>query len=201
MKITIKTIRNVVVSNLVMLGLAACSSSPAPWTQVDDSPWSSKRTAESEILSNDVSSMTDPVLLGDPEPAVIIEESKLEPVAIDMQPETVVVEPAIVEPVVVESNIVAQSTEQELLDMPASNYAVQVYAANSINSVEKFKNKKNVYELKTVSTVRSGSIVYVLVDVYSDRSSANAAAIDLADRTGEKPWIRSLAGLQKVIAQ
>ena len=70
MNITIKIIRNIIVSSLVTLGLVACSSSPAPWTQVDDSPWGSKHKEEAEILSNDTTSMSDPVLLGDSEPAV-----------------------------------------------------------------------------------------------------------------------------------
>ncbi len=207
MNITIKTIRNIIVSSLVILGLVACSSTPAPWTQVDDSPWGSKRKAEAESLSNDTTSMADPVLLGEPEPVVMVEAAMSEEVA-EVQSEVVapvvelaVVEPVIVETVVTESQSISQSTEQELLALPASDYAVQVYAANSINSVEKFKNAKDVYELKTVATNRSGTTVYVLVDIYSDRAAAKAAAIDLADRTGAKPWIRSLAGLQKIIVQ
>ena len=203
MNITIKTIRNIAVSNLVILGLVACSSSPAPWTQVDDSPWGSKHKAEAESLSNDTTSMSDPVLLGDPESAVMVEAEMSEEV-VEVQSEVVVstvVEPVIVETVVTESQSISQSTEQELLSLPASDYAVQVYAATSINSVEKFKDAKAVYELKTVATNRSGSIMYVLVDVYSDRAAANAAATDLASRTGAKPWIRSLAGLQKIIVQ
>ena len=194
MNITIKTIRNIAISNLVILGLVACSSSPAPWTQVDDSPWGSKHKAEAENLSNDTTSMSDPVLLGDAEPAVMVEAAMSEEV-VEVQSE--VVTPA----VVTESQSISQSTEQELLSLPASDYAVQVYAATSINSVEKFKDAKAVYELKTVATNRSGSIMYVLVDVYSDRAAANAAATDLASRTGAKPWIRSLAGLQKIIVQ
>ena len=203
MNITIKTIRNITVSSLVTLGLVACSSSPAPWTQVDDSPWGSKHKAEAESLSDDTTSMSDPVLLGDAEPAVMVEAAMSEEV-VEVQSEvveSVVVEPVIVEAVVTESQSISQSTEQELLSLPASDYAVQVYAATSIDSVEKFKDAKAVYELKTVATNRSGSIMYVLVDIYSDRAAANAAATDLASRTGAKPWIRSLAGLQKIIVQ
>lgn len=207
MNITIKTIRNITVSSLVTLGLVACSSSPAPWTQVDDSPWGSKHKAEAESLSNDTTSMSDPVLLGDAEPAVMVEAAMSEEV-VEVQSEvvtptveSVVVEPVIVEAVVTESQSISQSTEQELLSLPASDYAVQVYAATSIDSVEKFKDAKAVYELKTVATNRSGSVMYVLVDIYSDRAAANVAATDLASRTGAKPWIRSLAGLQKIIVQ
>jgi septal ring-binding cell division protein DamX len=170
---------------------------------VDDSPWGSKHKSEAESLSNDTTSMSDPVLLGDPEPAVMVEAAMSEAV-VEVQSEVVesaVVEPVIVETVVTESQSISQSTEQELLSLPASDYAVQVYAAVSIDSVEKFKDAKAVYELKTVATNRSGSIMYVLVDIYSDRAAANAAATDLASRTGAKPWVRSLAGLQKIIVQ
>ncbi len=206
MNTTIKTIRNIAVSNLVVLGLAACSSAPAPWTQVDDSPWGAKYKAEAETLSNDVESMSDPVLLGGSEavvmpetitPEVAVESVAIEPVVV----ESAVVEPAVTEAAVIETVAESQSTEQELLSLPASDYAVQVYAATSIDSVEKFKDAKAVYELKTVATNRSGSIMYVLVDIHSDRASANAAATDLASRTGAKPWVRSLAGLQKIIVQ
>jgi septal ring-binding cell division protein DamX len=211
MNTTIKTIRNIAVSNLVVLGLAACSSAPAPWTQVDDSPWGVKYKAEAETLSNDVESMSDPVLLGGSEtvvmpetitPEVAVESVAIEPVVV----ESAVVEPAVTEAAVIETAAIetvaeSQSTEQELLSLPAGDYAVQVYAATSIDSVEKFKDAKAVYELKTVATNRSGSIMYVLVDIHSDRASANAAATDLASRTGAKPWVRSLAGLQKIIVQ
>ncbi len=200
MNIIIKTICNIAVGNLIIFGLIACSSSPAPWTQVDDSPWGSKRTVEAENLSNDIASMSDPVLLAEPEPVVFPETVIMEE---PMSTETISqAQPEMITPVMVEPELIveSQSTEHELLGMPSSGYAVQVYAANGLNSIEKFKSMHNVYELKTVATNRSGSIVYVLVDIYSDRASANAAATDLASRTGVKPWVRSMAGLQKVIA-
>ncbi|MFV9616816.1 MAG: hypothetical protein ACNYZG_12730, partial [Gammaproteobacteria bacterium] len=72
MDITIKIIRGVAVSNLIILGLAGCSSSPAPWTQADDSPWGEKHAAEEQSLPADDTvisdtSLNDPVLLADPE--------------------------------------------------------------------------------------------------------------------------------------
>ncbi len=220
MKLTVKTICNIIVGYLAIVGLVACSSSPAPWTQVDDSPWGAKRKAETESLPTDAKSMSDPILLGEPA-AVVIENDVMAgaeipevanaqselvtPVVTEtvaVATESVVAAPATVESAAVESMVVeSYSTEQELLTLPASDYAVQVYAANSTASVDRFKNAKDVHELKTVATSRSGSIVYVLVDIYSDRAMANAAAKELAIRTGAKPWVRSLAGLQKIIVQ
>ncbi len=210
MNLTVKTICNTIVGYLAIVGLVACSSSPAPWTQVDDSPWGAKRKTETESLTKDAKSMSDPILLGEPA-AVVIENDVMAgaeiPDTVNVQPTPVMIEAVapkqvVAAPAAVESAIVGSySAEQELLTLPASDYAVQVYAANSIASVDRFKNAKDVHELKTVATSRSGSIVYVLVDIYSDRAMANAAAKELAIRTGAKPWVRSLAGLQKIIVQ
>ena len=186
MDITIKTIRGVVVTNLIVFGLAACSSSPSPWTQADDSPWGAKHAAAAENVPSDeaISDITldDPVLLSDPEPELIVLQ---EP------------EPEVIAPVVV----VDLTPEQEIMAMSPANYAVQVYASKTRDSIEKFKNSRYLNDLTIVKTNRSGSIVYVLVDVYPDRNTANAAAPDLEVKTGSKPWVRSLAGLQKIVAQ
>ena len=192
MDITIKIIRGVAVTNLIFLGLVGCSSSPAPWTQTDDSPWGDKHAAETENLPSDDAvtsdtSLNDPVLLADPEPepAIIMEEPEAAPA------------PEVIVAVVVEE----LTPEQEIMELPGESYAVQVYASKTVESIEKFKSSKNLAELKTVKTDRSGSIVYVLVDIYPDRSSANTAAADLEMKTGSKPWVRSVAGLQKIVSQ
>lgn len=190
MEITIKTIRGIAVTNVIILGLAGCSSSPAPWTQADESPWESKHAAEaSSVPSDDAVSDTtlnDPVLLADPEPEPIV-----------MQEPDAVVEVAVIAPVMVQD----LTPEQEIMAMPSSNYAVQVYASKTADSVERFKSNKGLENLMTVRTDRSGSIVYVLVDVHPDRTTANAASTDLETKTGSKPWVRSIAGLQKIVAE
>jgi septal ring-binding cell division protein DamX len=189
MDITIKIIRYVAVANLTILGIAGCSSTPAPWTQTqeNESPWGAKYATEeanppSDVVASD-STLIDPVLLADPEP-VFLEEPVDAPA------------PEVIVPVVVEE----QTPEEEIMALPGESYAVQVFASKNAENVEKYKDSKNLVELKTVRTDRSGSIVYVLVDIYPDRSSANAAATDLEMKTGSKPWVRSVAGLQKIIA-
>lgn len=190
MEITIKTIRGIAVTNLIILGLAACSSTPAPWTQADDDPWGSKRAADASAAPVDdaayETSLNDPVLLADPEPELIV-----------MQEPDAAPAPEMIVPVMVQD----LTPEQEVMAMPASNYAVQVYASKTDDSVEKFKSNNGLENLMTVKTDRSGAIVYVLVDVHPDRASANAAATDLEAKTGSKPWVRSVAGLQKIVAQ
>ncbi|MBE9568161.1 MAG: hypothetical protein IMF14_05655 [Proteobacteria bacterium] len=194
METIIKNIRTaagkIVVANMVVLGVAACSSSPAPWTQQDDSPWESKRVAEAQNVPSDEAvtdtSLNDPVLLADPEPEPIV-----------MQEPEAAPAPEVIIPVVVED----LTPEQEIMAMSASNYAVQVYASKNTASIEKFKSNNDLNDLMTVKTDRSGSIVYVLVEIHPDRASANAAAVGLEAKTGSKPWVRSVAGLQKIVAQ
>jgi septal ring-binding cell division protein DamX len=193
MDITIKKIRDVALTNLIVLGLASCSSSPAPWTQADDSPWGSKYAeteggAPPEPVVSDTS-YSDPVLLADPEPVS-------EPEPIMMQEPEMAPAPEVIA-VVVED----MTPEQEIMAMPSSNYAVQVYASKTADSIEKFKSDKGLENLMSVKTDRAGSIVYVLVDVHPDRASANAAASELEVKTGSKPWVRSVAGLQKIVAE
>jgi septal ring-binding cell division protein DamX len=191
MDITIKIIRGFAATNLIIFGLAACSSPPAPWTQTDDSPWGAKHEAEAQNIPSDEAisdtSLNDPVLLADPETYE----------AIVMQEPEMAAAPEVIVPIVVEE----EPAQQGIMAMLSTNYAVQVYAGNTEKSVEKFKNSKDLTELTTVKTDRSGSIVYVLVDIYPDRSAANAAAVELETKIGTKPWVRSLAGLQKIVAE
>lgn len=198
MDITIKIMRGIAVSNLIVFGLAACSSSPAPWVQADDSPWVTKHLAEAKSVPSDEvvidTSLNDPVLLADPEPELIIDPAPASSIIMhepDMAPP-----PEVIAPVVIEE----LTPEEEIMALPGSHYAVQVYAGNKVSSVDKYKASKELTNLKMVKTSRAGSIVYVLVDLHSDRSSANAAATELESRTGAKPWIRSVAGLQKIVA-
>ncbi len=196
METTIKTITgravtNIIIIGLASIGLAACSSTPAPWTQADDSPWESKHSAAaSNVPSDDAAtdtSLNDSVLLADPEPEPIV-----------MQEPDAMPAPEMIAPVIVEEEL---TPEQAIMAMPAGNFAVQVYAGKTTSSIEKFKSSKGLENLMAVKTDRAGSIVYVLVDVHSDRSSANVAAAELEIATGSKPWVRSIAGLQKIIAQ
>ncbi len=187
METTIKTVRGFTIINLIILGLAGCTSSPAPWTQAEDSPWESKHATEAQSVPSDEAvadtSLNDPVLLADPEPIVM------------QEPEPMIAA-AVIVPVVVQD----LTPEQEILEMPSSNYAVQVYASKTTSSMERFQSNKGLENLMSVRTDRAGSIVYVLVDIHPDRSSANAAAAQLEIKAGSKPWVRSVAGLQKIVA-
>jgi septal ring-binding cell division protein DamX len=182
-KITIKQIQGVLLSNLMLLGLAACSSSPSPWSQQDDSPWKAKRDAEVvaapvdefvEVSLDELAPIAEPVF--EPEPVAILEpEPVFEP------------EPA--------------SAGNDIMALPASSFAVQVYAGGSEESVDRYQAAHGLQDLWTVKTDRDGAAIYVLVSVHDDRASANQAAVDLEQKTGSRPWVRSMAGLQKIVVQ
>lgn len=183
MKITIKKIQGVLLSSLMFLGLAACSSSPSPWSQQDDSPWKGKRDAEAAAAPVD-----EFVEVPLDEPAPIVEPVfEPEPVAI-VEPEPVVEpEPAF--------------TDDDIMALPANSFAVQVYAGGSEESVGRYQAAHGLQDLWTVKTDRDGVAIYVLVSVHDDRASANQAAVDLEQKTGSRPWVRSMAGLQNIVAQ
>ena len=190
MAVTTNTIRGGAVTNLFIFGLIGCSNTPAPWTQENESPWGAKHEAQKNQAASDEAvtdtSLEDPVLLADPDvEAIVMDAPEAAP------------EPEMIVPVVVEDAPV----NKDIMAMLSTNYAVQVFAGNTLESVERFKSQKDVTDLMTVKTDRSGSIVYVLVDVYPDRATADAAAAELEIKTGSKPWVRSLAGLQDIAVQ
>ena len=194
MPITIKSARNFALTNLVILGLVACSSSPAPWTQKDDSPWSDKHKAEAQSIPPDDAvdtTLNDPVLLGETD----ADQELMGDTIVMYEPEAAA--PEVIAPVIVED----EPLTGDIMAMLSSNYAVQVLASKSAESVESYKVNNGLDKLITVKTNNAGSIVYVLVDVYPDRATAEAAAANLEAKTGSKPWVRSLAGLQKIAVQ
>ncbi|MCG6936912.1 MAG: SPOR domain-containing protein [Gammaproteobacteria bacterium] len=194
MPIKIKTVRGVALTNLILSGLIACSNTPAPWTQANDSPWSEKHQAEAQSIPPEDSlsntSLNDPVLLAETEP-------EMEADLIVMQEPEAAPAPEVIAPVIVEDAPV----DQNILAMLSTNYAVQVLASKSADNVQKFKDRHGLDKLTTVKTNNAGSIMYVLVDIYPDRARAEAAAAMLEDKIGSKPWIRPLAGLQKIVVQ
>jgi septal ring-binding cell division protein DamX len=182
-KITIKQIQGILLSNLMVLTLAACSSSPSPWSQQDNSPWKAKRVAEeSSVASEEFVE----VPLDEPAPVVVLEEPYPYPAPAVVQEPTPVIEP------------VAAVAGGSIMAQPANSFAVQVYAGGTKESVTRYQEAHGLEDLWTVKTDRDGSTIYVLVSVQPDRASAEQAAADLEQRTGSKPWVRSMAGLQKI---
>ena len=186
MNITIKHILGILFTPVLFIGLTACSSEPAPWTRPDESPWSEKHAA-AEAGVEEVAVIEEPIVMVEPEP--MLEPSRFE------DPEPVVAAIAVPEP-----EPVPVTPEEQILSMD-SGYAVQIFASSSMDSMDKFIANNGLDDMLAVKTDREGSIVYVLVSTQPDRASANIVAGELEQKTGAKPWIRSILGLQKVVYQ
>jgi len=184
MKITIKNTQAILFCNLLIFGFTACSSEPAPWTRPDETAWSDNQATGDNRVE-------EPVVVEEPV-AEIEPEPYMEPAIIE-EPVPVVAEVAVAEPVEL-------SAEQQIMAMD-TGYAVQVYASSTMSRMEQYKADNGLDDMLAVGTDRDGSIIYVLVSPHSDRDSANFAAVELEQKTGDKPWVRSIEGLQKVVAQ
>lgn len=190
--IIIKRFQGIVVCNLLILGMTACSSEPAPWTRPDESPWSetsaaSERTAEEPVM------VEEPMVIDEP-----MEESMperfAEPIMIE-EPVPVVATVAVSEP-----EPEALSPEERIMAMD-TGYAVQIFASSAMSGIDQFKSDYGLDDMLAVRTDRDGSVMYVLVSPQPDRNSATVVAADLQQKTGTKPWVRAIQGLQKVVAQ
>ena len=186
-KITIKKMQGLLLSNLTILALVACSSSPSPWSQQDDSPWKAKRAAEEASVTTEEFVE---VPLDEPVPVAEPEEPYPYPAPAVVQEPTPIVEP-----------VVAAAVAGSIMAQPANSYAVQIFAGGAEESVTRYQEAHGLQDLWTVKTGSEGSPIYVLVSVQDDRASAEQAAADLEQKTGSKPWIRSMAGLQKVAVE
>ncbi len=197
MKTSNKTLGKAIVGNILLLGLVACASSPAPWSRPDTSPWSEKRASEASAAPADDIVVQAPIIepidqpppppeLYEPEPMVS------EPAAIDVPPPAAVTASSVVSDI---------NNEQRVLNMPASAYAVQAYAATSEATMDKFKADKGLENMLVVKTDRDGKTMYVLVGLHDTRDSATQWAKTIEAQTGVKPWVRGIAGLQKVVQQ
>lgn len=183
-KITINHIQGILFSNIILVGLTACSSEPAPWTRPDESPWSEKHAAAGSSVE-EMAVIEEPLVMVEPEP--MPEYNRFE------EPEPIVA--AIVVP---EAEPVPVTPEERIMSMD-SGYAVQIFASSNMVSMDKFVENNGLDDMLPVKTDRQGSIMYVLVSTHPDRASANIVAAELEQKTGTKPWIRSILGLQKVV--
>jgi septal ring-binding cell division protein DamX len=182
-KITITKIQAILISNILLVGLTACSSEPAPWTRPDESPWSEKHAAAEQSVDEEMIIVEEPIMVVEPEPYMIEE------------PVAVVAAVAVPEP-----EPVPLSAEEQIMSMD-EGYAVQIFAGSTLASIDKFRAENELEDMLAVKTDRDGSVMYVLVSTHPDRASADADAALLQQRTGTKPWVRSILGLQKVVYQ
>ncbi len=204
---TIKKLGGLVAINIIIIGLTGCTSTPAPWAQTVEpvlpvqQEEDEEKSLPAKVVIPHLAILDNPDRLAGTELKSVAEDEfepvRLEASVVSLAAEVIV--PVPLEPVRLKPVVLEKTAEQKIMALSARGYAVQIYAASTSKSIEKFRRSKNLVGLKKVKTKRSDSIVYVLVDIHAERHLANAAATDLEMKTGLKPWIRSIAGLQKII--
>jgi len=192
-----------VLFNLLALGLVACSSTPAPWSRPDTSPWGERRSADSAAVPADTVVTQPPVLEPEPVAAPPMAEPPMAEPPPAYEPEPMAAPAEVPEPMGYKAQSVVSdiNNEQRILALPGNYFAVQAYAAATLESVEKFKADHGLDDMIAVETDRNGKSIYVLVETFDTRGAAKAAADKVHSATGSAPWVRSVAGLQKVVKQ
>jgi septal ring-binding cell division protein DamX len=112
----------------------------------------------------------------------------------DAAPEVVEVEP-------IETVSTSDALATDIMSASPSAYAVQVYAGRRLANVNRYVSSHGLDNMQIVKTDRDGDVIYVLVGVYASRESAKQAVMDLEEKTGSKPWIRSVSSLQNMAVQ
>ena len=182
----IRKIQGIIISSLLIVGLTACSNS-SNWNQEDNSPWKTKRgdDASEEFVELSV----------DEQP--FAESEMIEPERESMfETEPVLSEPGMPEPIVE----MPAEMGTDIMSAPASAYVVQVYAGRKLRNVNKYKSAHGLDYMQVVKTDRGGDIMYVLVSLHDGLEAAKQASFDVEQRTGSKPWIRPVSGLQRIFA-
>jgi len=185
---------------IMLCGTLMSSQAYAAWG--NDSPWSKKHAEQKRQAALEEADLDKPAVEHMAEPMPVVEElepiplaAEPEPVPDTMAPETVLA-PMEPEPMEMATEIHDAS---DIMSLPGSHYAVQVYASVSTSSMDRYKASHGLEHLVAVKTERNGSPMYVLISLHDSRSSADEAASNLEQITGSKPWVRSLKGLQAIV--
>lgn len=182
----IRKIQGIVISSLLVFGLAGCSNSSSSWRDADNSPWKTKRDSQEATEEFVELDLEEPIMVVEPE-----RESMFET-------EPVLTEPWVPEPEPVEE--APSFISSDIMSAPASAYAVQAYAGRRLRNVNNYVSSHGLDYMQIVKTNRNGDVIYVLVSLHNNHMLAREASIDLEQRTGSKPWVRSVAGLQRIYA-
>jgi len=187
----------------IFITLSSCAVSPSSWEK-KSSPWDQRRSAaqntavpaaekdEQEIAEVDQSSNE----IESDYQSEQVDNSVSEPEAV----ETESVEAESVEVESVEAEPESMSTEEEVLNLPAEYYTVQLMASVDVDRLHKFAEKNQISVRYIVRTVRDGITWHVLLlDVYPDRASAKIGLDEIVDSVQTQPWLRSLGSIQKLM--
>ncbi len=183
----------------LLVALTACSSTQAPWSRPDGSSWS-ERHAGAEGAPADEVSYQQATITPEPMPVETVVVADAEPVNAPQQEAS----SRFAAPVAVQAETIAveqPSPEARVEAMPSGSYAVQVYASATMKSMERFQRQKGLEDLTVLKTDRNGKTFYVLVDLYESRADAINAAAALKHKIHSQPWVRSVAGLKKILVK
>ncbi|MDH5484373.1 MAG: SPOR domain-containing protein [Gammaproteobacteria bacterium] len=191
-----------------LVGLAACSSTPSPWSQ-KNSPWdnqASKEVQETEQMDGVTTEVVEPdmnVEQGEmaaegmtmTETAEMSEASPAMADAAEMPAEPEVpVEPEMT-PVQQPAGMVVGG---DLLSQPATYFTVQVCASSSMENLQSFARANNLSDQWTAQTSLNGKTWFILLTgVYQTKAEADAS---LASVQGlpTSPWVRTVGSVQAV---
>lgn len=217
----IRKIQGILISSLLVAGLAGCSNSSS-WSQGDDSPWKSKRDAEAVNASTEefvelsldeaveVNSMDSAVveevsmdMAAEPELEFIDEPVPVESMSAFERLEMMADEPApepISEPEVVEVEVV-NDIASDISSAASSDFAVQVYAGRVLANVTRYQESHGLDNMQIVKTDHDGDIIHVLVSTHNSYGAAMQASQDVEQSTGSTPWVRPVSGLQDMTVE
>lgn len=169
--------------SVMLCGFLMSGQAFAAWG--NDSPWSKKHEELKKQAAFEEVVIDAPVIA---EPLPVIVEAIPAPVELAPTYEL----PTVAEEVTKDGDILA---------VPSSHFAVQVYASSSPDSMNKYKSNNGLEDLTAVKTDRNGAPIYVLISLHENRNSADQAAMNLEQIIGSKPWVRSVGSLQAVVME
>ena len=200
------TINNKLQLALVMtalLGLAACSSKPSPWSQ-KSSPWDNQSAQEaqqedtaSQVVEPEMGTEQSPMMademaagegmaMAETEMAPAMEEAPAMAEPVEIQPEPEMVAP------------VEMAMAGDILSQPATHFTVQVCASSSMENLQGFARANNLSDQWTAQTSVNGKIWYILLTgVYATKAEANAA-LGSVQGIPTSPWVRTVGSVQAV---
>ncbi len=184
-----------------VVGLAACSSKPSPWTQ-QSSPWA-KGEAEApaeevQPMADEQSPFVDQAATEESMSGAMVMEESIEP--LPMEP-VEAVEPEPVESMA-EEPVMEAGAAGDIHSQPPGYYAVQLVASSNMKNLTAFTRRHNLSDQWVAETNVGGRTWFVLLSgVYATREEANAALADARAMLDTGPWIRTVGSLQSVMVQ
>lgn len=166
------------------IGLAACSSKPAPWAE-SSSPWEHRgeESGVQPIVDDTMAPLGDEI---EPDLMMAIEQETMPEPVIEMDP--VMVEEPMSMPV-----------SGSLAQQPAHFYAVQVVASGSQQQVSEFARRHQLSDEWVAETNVGGRTWYVLMlGVYPTKGEAEQA-LGSVRGLETQPWIRTVGSIQSVM--